>query len=99
MTDSPPTPDVPVLRHLTWDELHALEFGGWWGVSIGLAYGMGQDYMAVLILLSFRRILLGDANGGLAALRRELWYLTGGAFGGLLVGLGVAVLVKVVQQV
>lgn len=97
--DAPPTPNVPVLRHLTWDELHAFEFGAWWGVSIGLTFGMGHDYLGALGLLSFRRVLLGGGGEEIRKLRKEIWYMTSGAFVGFLVGLGLAVPVRLIQQV
>lgn len=56
--DHPPRPALPVLYHLTFTEIHALELGSYLGLFIIWAQSLGSGGMALaLVALAARRII------------------------------------------
>lgn len=81
--DKPPRPDVPILRHLTYDELHSWVLGIV-GLPIGVAITGGESEMAVVFTVTIFAFVLGikalpTRNGApkaLEAMASEPWYFT-----------------------
>lgn len=85
--DHPPRPDLPVIRHLTYTEMHAMELGVAFAAFIffGLAVGRTADVFAIVLVVA--RIIISDrrAKGdstkcqhrlGFHDIRGEPWYFT-----------------------
>lgn len=62
----PVRPDVPVFRHLTFTEVHAIELGVYVGLLafFGLQFGRGGEVVTLLIAITRFTISDGKAKSG-----------------------------------
>lgn len=51
----PPRPDLPVLRHLTYTEAHAIELGGYIGLLLAAALALDMAGAALTFALAITR--------------------------------------------
>lgn len=81
----PPRPDLPVLRHLNWREIHAMQLGGGFGILVYWGQALGQEGVVFSLALIVARIILGERNKrsennkcehnlGFHDVRGEPWY-------------------------
>lgn len=95
----PPRPAVPILYHLTFTEIHAMELGAYLGALIVWAIHIDQQYMAFILAIMVARKIIsrrrarGDKTGcthdvGLHDARAEPHY-----FGALAAGVPLAYII------
>lgn len=58
----PIRPDLPVFRHLTFTEVHALELGAYLGLLGFFAIGVGLEGEVVTLLIGITRFTLSDGR-------------------------------------
>lgn len=83
--DHPPRLDLPVVRHLTFEEAHALELGVYFGILLAWGVILGEHTAAFALAAMAARSVMSWRNGnrglGFHDAREEPWYF---AFGTLL---------------
>lgn len=88
--DSPPRPDLPVLRHLTWTELHAAVLGGSFAFLVYWGMVLGRGGVVFGIAVTVAQLILGERQRkskrskcehriGAHDLRQEPWYFAAAA--------------------
>lgn len=60
--DHPVRPDLPVFRHLTFTEVHALELGAYVGLLAYFAIGVGLEGEVVTLLIGIVRFTMSDGQ-------------------------------------
>lgn len=60
--DHPPRLDVPILRHLTFTELHAAELGTYLGFLIVWSMVIGQQFVVLLLVVAAGRKIISRQN-------------------------------------
>lgn len=63
----PVRPDLPVVRHLTFTEAHALEIGGYVGVLSYFGVHVNMEGAVFLLLLSIARFVVSDGRASAGA--------------------------------
>lgn len=60
--DHPVRPDLAVLRHLTYTEVHALELGAYLGLLAYFGIGAGLEGEVVTLLIGIVRFTMSDGR-------------------------------------
>lgn len=60
----PPRPNLPVLRHLTFTEIHAMELGLYFAVIVVVAIELGAEGAVVPLAVVVGRKLVSDRRAG-----------------------------------
>lgn len=85
--DHPPRPNVPIVRHLTYDEIHAFQLG-LVGLPVGAAFVLDAAEIALWFTIALMGIVFGvshleETNGARQAtgvIAEEPWYFLSGYF-------------------
>lgn len=76
--DHPPRVDLPLVRHLTFEEVHAMELGVYLGVLLAWGAILGQHEAAFALAALAARSVMSRRNGnrgiGFHDAREEPWY-------------------------
>lgn len=60
--DHPVRPDLPVTRHLTFTEVHALELGAYIGLLAYFGIDIGMEAQIVTLLIGIARFTFSDGK-------------------------------------
>lgn len=60
--DHPVRPDLPVVRHLTFTEVHSLELGAYIGIFGYFAFKYGYGGELIMLLFGIIRYVMGDGR-------------------------------------
>ena len=81
-SSQPPRPNLPILRHLTYDEVHATQLG-LVGLPIGAAMVHEETELAIWFTVALMGIVFGvsklnnyDSNAAVGVISQEPWYFT-----------------------
>lgn len=74
--EHPVRPDLPVARHLTFTETHAIELGGYIGLLafFGLTLGQGEQILTLLVGVVRFTMSDGRAKGGASKLTHRMGF-------------------------
>jgi len=86
----PLRPDIPLLRHLTWTELHAAALGGSFAVLVYWGMALGRGGVVFGIAVTVAQLILGEKQRkskrskcehriGVHDIRKEPWYFAASA--------------------